>query len=201
MTFSGDNHTSRWNVFDGHWPRRHGHPHVQGDRHGGSADIRGKTVTQQSKGRLLHSFMKSASKMIMAENTYACGQMYFTCGILMPAKASAQPCLSVGTQSKVVWELTPTRWKQAGMKWSRSRLCVPRVAEAMQKNHLRNKTQRRGTKRVTVSRRQFVELASFNAQQRVFVFCFVFFRPLGRSARSGGTYRRSGFTGSRHNGR
>lgn len=42
----------------------------------------------------------------------------------------------------------------------------------MQKNHLRNKTQRRGTKRVTVSRRQFVELASFNAQQRVFVFCF-----------------------------
>lgn len=56
-----------------------------------------------------------------------------------------------------------------------SRLCVPRVAEAMQKNHLRNKTQKRGTKRVTVSRRQLVELASFNAQQRVFV-C-VFFPP------------------------
>lgn len=42
----------------------------------------------------------------------------------------------------------------------------------MQKNHLRNKTHKRGTKRVTVSRRQFVELASFNAQQRVFVFFF-----------------------------
>lgn len=30
--------------------------------------------------------------VIAAVNSYACGQMYFTCGILMPAKASAQPC-------------------------------------------------------------------------------------------------------------
>lgn len=35
--------------------------------------------------------------VMAAVNTYACGQMYFTCGILMPVKASAQPCLSCWT--------------------------------------------------------------------------------------------------------
>lgn len=53
-------------------------------------------------------------------------------------------------------------------KVGRSRLCVPRVAEAMQKNHLKNKNKE--TTRVTISRRQLIELASFNAQQRVLDF-------------------------------
>lgn len=41
--------------------------------------------------------------VIAAVNSYACGQMYFTCGILMPAKASAQPCLSCRNKMKPVW--------------------------------------------------------------------------------------------------